>query len=188
MDTLAVFRELLALFERHGARDYIGEEGITQTEHALQCAWAAKEANEAPAMIIAGLVHDIGHLLAFEPGGDQLPLLGSFGVEDHEKLGAAWLRHRRVSDYICALVGNHVLSKRYLITKNVMALTELSAASQATLTYQGGLLTAAEMEAFEQDPYFAASLRLRQYDNAAKIPNLRTPSLGYMLSYLWIAM
>lgn len=186
MDTVKLFQDIGALFEKHGARDYIGEEGISQTEHALQCAMGAKDANENAAMIVACLVHDIGHLLAFEPGGHDLALLGAYGVENHEHIGAAWLRARQVPERVCALVANHVLSKRYMVTRDAATTATLSPASQTTLVYQGGPLTASEMQTFEQDPFFAASLRLRQYDNAAKIPDLRTPSIAYFLSYLWI--
>lgn len=172
-----------SLFERHGARDYIGEDGISQVEHALQCATLAEQAGESDWMVLACLCHDVGHLLAFD-GGIKRELMGVYGVSGHEGAGAAWLRTLRFPEWAAGVVDNHVRSKRYGIWLHPEALNDLSLASQATLRYQGGAMTREEAEAFERDPLFADSRRLRGYDNAAKVPGMTTPNLGHFCARL----
>src|SRR5258705_547887 len=76
------------LFAERGAGEYHGE-AVTQLEHALQCA-ALAEADEQPtAVIVAALLHDVGHLL-HSHGEDYLDR----GINDaHEELGARFLAH-----------------------------------------------------------------------------------------------
>jgi len=166
------------LFERHGRRDYIGEEGISQLDHALQCAARAEAAGEAPALIVACLCHDVGHLLAFT--GQKVELMGRYGVCQHELLGAAWLREQGFGLSVTAPVGNHVMVKRYK-ARDPAYVAGLSPASRRTLKYQGGPLTAAHATEFARDPHFAESCRLREYDNAAKVPGASTPPLTHFL-------
>src|SRR5262249_18344131 len=53
---------LVRLFKERGDAAYVGEP-VSQTEHALQTAWAAEQAGAGSAMIAAALLHDVGHLL-----------------------------------------------------------------------------------------------------------------------------
>src|SRR5258706_15656523 len=48
--------------------DHYGE-GVSQQEHALQAAWQAERQGAPPALIVAPLLPDIGHLLHDLPGG-----------------------------------------------------------------------------------------------------------------------
>ena len=64
---------LLDLYRQQGAGWYSGEE-VTQTEHALQAAWLAEQAECPQALVTAALLHDIGHLL-HELGEDCLSLI-----------------------------------------------------------------------------------------------------------------
>jgi [1-hydroxy-2-(trimethylamino)ethyl]phosphonate dioxygenase len=54
----------------------------------------------------------------------------------------------------------------------------LSPASVRTLQLQGGPMAAAEGAAFEQETYFREALRVRRWDDRAKIANLKTPGLA----------
>ncbi|HEX2473718.1 MAG TPA: metal-dependent phosphohydrolase, partial [Lacipirellulaceae bacterium] len=74
------------LFERNGGSLYGGED-VTQLEHALQAAMLAEaEGADAP-LIVAALLHDIGHLLHDLP--EDAP---DDGVDDvHEVLAYNWL-------------------------------------------------------------------------------------------------
>src|SRR5262249_21308049 len=57
-----IIERIICLFKEHGDAAYLGE-AVSQTEHALQAAWAA-EKNRAPAALVAAaLLHDLGHLL-----------------------------------------------------------------------------------------------------------------------------
>ena len=78
---------VLRLFKERGAAAYIGEP-VSQTEHALQTAWAAERAGASGSLIVAALLHDVGHLL------HELPEdCAAAGIDDaHEVLGAAGWR------------------------------------------------------------------------------------------------
>jgi predicted HD phosphohydrolase len=94
--------------------------------------------------------------------------MGGFGVVSHERLGADYLRRAGFSERMARLVEYHVQAKRYLTLKEPGYYERLSEASRRTLEYQGGVMTAAEAEAFEQDPLCAVSLRMRHWDEQAK--------------------
>ena len=63
---------LRELFAKHGSEEYIGED-VSQVEHALQAAEWARDAGDTPAMIMAALCHDVGHLLLLA-GHDLEPM------------------------------------------------------------------------------------------------------------------
>jgi predicted HD phosphohydrolase len=71
---------IVSLLEQRGDSQY-GGEAVSQLEHALQSAWLAEQEQAAPELIVAALLHDIGHLLHDLP--DDAPDLG---IDDaHEK-------------------------------------------------------------------------------------------------------
>jgi predicted HD phosphohydrolase len=106
---------------------------------------------------IAGLVHDIGHLL--QPGDDA-------GHADHAADAVRGLLGERVA----RLVRLHVPAKRYLATSSPGH--DLSAQSAPTLRVQGGRMSPAEAAAFERDPLADDAVTLRQADDAAKVVGL----------------
>lgn len=53
---------IVTLFNERGHSEY-GGEGVTQLEHALQCATLAQQSGASDALITASLLHDIGHIL-----------------------------------------------------------------------------------------------------------------------------
>ena len=53
---------LFAYFDRRGADGYSGE-AVTQEAHALQCAALAEAAGAGEALVVAALLHDLGHLI-----------------------------------------------------------------------------------------------------------------------------
>src|SRR5262249_32499223 len=96
-----------AAFRRRGG-DHYGE-GVSQQEHALQAAWLAEREGASPALIVAALLHDIGHLLHDLPDdvADQ-----DIDTE-HESLGSAWLS-QYFGPEVSEPVRLHVAAKRYL--------------------------------------------------------------------------
>ncbi|MEO6720137.1 MAG: phosphohydrolase, partial [Ferruginibacter sp.] len=54
--------EVLALYQRFGNEDYIGEP-VSQIEHMCQCAQLAKAGGYDDEVILSAFFHDIGHLL-----------------------------------------------------------------------------------------------------------------------------
>ena len=157
-----VIAEVFGLYERFGDNDYIGEP-VSQIEHMSQAAELAMAEGFDDEVVLAAFFHDIGHLCA--EGAESM---GGFGVINHERLGADYLRRAGFSESLARLVEYHVQAKRYLTLKEPGYYERLSEASRRTLEYQGGVMTAVEAEAFEQDPLCAVSLRMRQWDELAK--------------------
>jgi len=54
--------EILRLFETRGHNAYLGEP-VSQAEHGLQAAYLAKLEGASDALVVAALLHDVGHLL-----------------------------------------------------------------------------------------------------------------------------
>jgi phosphonate degradation associated HDIG domain protein len=170
--------EIRTLFERSGGSLYGGEE-VTQLEHALQAAMLAEEDGAEAPLIVAALLHDIGHLLHDLP--DDAP---DNGVDDiHELLAHNWLRGH-FGPEVTEPVRLHVDAKRYLCAAEPGYLTSLSAASQQSLALQGGTFSRDEAHEFEHRPFFEEGLRLRRWDDLAKVVGLKTPGLNHYLSYV----
>ena len=163
------------LFERlrlGAGEDYVGE-AVTQLEHALQCAALADRAGLDEVEVLAALLHDVGHLDA--PA--SAPRMAELGVVDHEHLGARFLESLGAPERLCRLVAGHVQAKRYLVATRPGYAARLSVASLGTLAFQGGPMSVTEVEAFDADPLRDAYLRLRSYDEAAKVPGARVSDL-----------
>ena len=154
--------EVFGLYERHGAADYIGEP-VSQIEHMSQAAQRAMAEGFDDEVVLAAFFHDIGHLCG--QGGANM---GGYGVVSHEHLGADYLRRAGFSERLAKLVEYHVQAKRYLTFSEPDYYARLSEASRRTLGYQGGVMSAEEARAFEQDPLCAVSLRMRHWDEQAK--------------------
>jgi phosphonate degradation associated HDIG domain protein len=171
----ATVEQLFALYQAHGADDYIGEP-VSQLEHMWQAATLAEAEGCEEEAVLAAFFHDIGHLCAH---GSEACSMDGYGTVDHEKLGADYLRVHGFSERMARLVESHVLAKRYLAHRYPSYLSRLSEASLATLAFQGGVMTTAEAAAFEQDPDADLIIRLRLCDERAKEANLPTGSLDY---------
>lgn len=157
--------EVLSLLEDGGRTAYFGEP-VTQLAHALQCAYLAREAGADDELILAALLHDVGHLVVSEDARHH----DEVGVVNHDEVGAAWLRERGFSERLAALVGGHVDAKRFLTATRPEYAARLSPASTATLALQGGPMDGGEAETFRQDPLLRDKLRLRTWDEQAKVP------------------
>jgi phosphonate degradation associated HDIG domain protein len=178
-DRLAVLRDLLLT---KGVRQY-GLDDVSQLEHALQAAWLAERAGESDAMVAAALLHDIGHMVhdLGEEVGENPAAQGIDNV--HEEAGrrflAAWF-----GDDVTAPVRLHVDAKRYLCGAEPGYFALLSPDSVLSLSLQGGPMDAAEQDAFAALPFSAEAVRLRRYDDAAKVPGLATPDVDHFLPHV----
>jgi gamma-butyrobetaine dioxygenase len=157
--------DLLALFERKGSEPY--GEFVTQAAHALQSAALAEAEDAAPALIAAALLHDVGHFLA-KPGD---------GDDRHEDIGAGVLA-KLFGPAVAEPVRLHVAAKRFLCATEPGYFATLSPASVASLARQGGPFTPDEAAAFERNPHAADALRLRRWDDLAKVPGAPTKDLA----------
>jgi putative nucleotidyltransferase with HDIG domain len=164
------FDRIRVLYEAHGDADYIGEP-VSIVEHSLQVAYFAhKKSNGVDEeVVIAGLLHDIGHVLGLEI--KQKMDMNGCGVTDHEHVGADFLQKLGFPTRVCKLVRSHVQAKRYLCYKHPEYLQNLTEASKTTLGFQGGPMTEIEAADFERDPDFQIMLLMRECDEAGKVPS-----------------
>jgi phosphonate degradation associated HDIG domain protein len=170
---MGIIDEIFSLFENRGDEAYFGEP-VSQTEHALQAAYQAESERAPDTLVVAALLHDIGHLVhgLSEDVADS-------GVDGrHEAVGEAWLS-RHFGPEVAEPVRLHVAAKRYLCAMDAAYGEQLSPASVQSLALQGGPFSPAEVKAFEQNPLFREAVRLRRWDDAAKIPGLKVPGLEH---------
>jgi gamma-butyrobetaine dioxygenase len=73
----------------------------------------------------------------------------------------------------------HVAAKRYLCAVEPGYLAALSPASVHSLGLQGGPMTDAEARAFESNPYYRDAVRLRRWDDEAKVVGLAVPGIEH---------
>jgi predicted HD phosphohydrolase len=92
----------------------------------------------------------------------------NYGIMNHEKIGAAFLRNRKFSERLIQLVQAHVSAKRYLTFKDETYYNTLSDASKQTLVYQGGKMSHDEALVFENDPLVEQMIAMRKIDEQAK--------------------
>lgn len=164
---------ILELYKSYGNDNYIGEK-VSQIEHMCQCAQLAETEGYDDDVILAAFFHDIGHLCEHIM---DVRYMDEYGVADHERIGAAYLLGKGFSTKIAQLVASHVEAKRYLTYKYPEYLRNLSKASLETLQFQGGVMSAEEAAAFEEDPLFELYIALRKWDEQAKIENIPMPAL-----------
>ena len=160
--------KLIALFARHGGDGYFGE-NVTQTEHALQSAALAEAEQASPALVVAALLHDIGHLI--HTGGEDI---AERGIDArHEAIGATYLA-THFGAAVVEPVRLHVPAKRYLCAIDKSYWRGLSPASKRSLELQGGVFSPDEAEDFAGHPQAQDAVRLRRWDDQAKIVGLQT--------------
>lgn len=168
--------KVFALYEKYGDEDYIGEP-VSQLEHMSQAAALARSEGYDDEVILAAFFHDIGHLCAENGEAESMDGMGNV---DHEQIGADYLLSLGFSDRLAELVKSHVIAKRYLTYKYPEYYNKLSAASKATLEFQGGVMSAEEALAFEANPDAELTIKLRHWDDAAKEMNIPIDNIEYL--------
>ena len=92
------------------------------------------------------------------------------GPASHEALGAEFLATLGFSERVQAICRGHVKAKRYLCWKDKTYYEGLHPMSKAKLKYQGGPMSDAEAELFQNDPLFEDIMRMRTFDEQALKP------------------
>jgi phosphonate degradation associated HDIG domain protein len=160
-----------------------GLSAINQRQHAVQAALLAEQQGCAEPLIVASLLHDIGHMV--HNLGDNP---AEAGVDDeHERLGHEFLM-TMFGPEVTEPVRLHVAAKRYLCATEADYFAKLSRDSVLSLSLQGGPMSAAEVAAFEALPESAAAVQLRRFDEQAKVKGLATPDVSHFLPYVARAM
>jgi phosphonate degradation associated HDIG domain protein len=168
---MSLTTDILALYESRGTQAYFGER-VSTAEHSLQAAHFARAEAAPEALVVAALLHDIGHLLEDVPDAIEEWTLDA----RHEEVGARWLA-RRFDAAVCEPVRLHVPAKRYLCATDASYFARLSAASVHTLKLQGGPMSAREVMHFESQPFWRQALRVRRWDDQGKVAGLKTLAL-----------
>ncbi len=164
---------LADIFFRRGHEEYLGEP-VTMAEHMLQGAHFAAQNGEPEDIVVATLLHDIGHFTSE---------FGMFSMDDtedrwHEESGASVLE-AFFPTIVTDCVRYHVAAKRYLCATDKAYFDKLSEASVHSLQLQGGPMNADEVREFEDNPNLAAIVKVRRYDDQGKVPALPTPSFNH---------
>jgi predicted HD phosphohydrolase len=145
---------------------------VTQLDHALQtAALLAAECPDDRALAVAGLVHDIGHLL--EGGTD----------ETHAADAASAVR-AVLGERVAGIVALHVEAKRYLVASDPGYGGILSDDSVASLVRQGGALEPADVASFDARPHARDAVILRRADDRAKVDGLVVAPLAVWVPVL----
>ena len=173
------------IFTRRGADEYLGEP-VTIGEHMLQAAHFAQRDGHDETVIVAALLHDIGHFTG-EFIGMPLPS-GTMFLEDqtdrkHENAGAAVLAPF-FPELVVDCCRYHVAAKRYLCAREAGYFDTLSEASVHSLNLQGGPMGDAEASDFESHPHFDAIIAVRRYDEAGKEVGMEVPPFSSYLPML----
>jgi len=169
------FDEIKALFEARGGCQYSGEP-VTQLEHALQSAQFAEAAGASDELITACLLHDVGHL-ANDQG--ETPTLR--GVDDRHQFHGVSALKRLFGPAVLTPIRLHVDAKRYLCATDAGYWASLSDDSKRSLELQGGTYSAADAAEFIAQPYAQDAVKLRRWDDLAKVAGTRTPALAHFL-------
>ena len=169
------FDDIKALFDARGGCQYSGEP-VTQLEHALQSALLAEAAGASDELITACLLHDVGHM-ANDHG--ETPTLR--GVDDKHQFHGVSALKGMFGPAVLKPIRLHVDAKRYLCATDAGYWTSLSQDSKRSLELQGGTYSAADAAKFIAQPYAADAVKLRRWDDLAKVAGKSTPDLAYFL-------
>jgi phosphonate degradation associated HDIG domain protein len=175
---MSIVDDLIGLYAAHGGEMY-GGEAVTQLAHALQSAALAEADGADAALVAAALLHDVGHLVDKHAEG-----AAASGIDrQHEDIGSGYLA-RWFKPEVTEPIRRHVAAKRCLVTTEPGYFATLSEASVISLKVQGGPFTEGEARSFLALPGAADALRLRKWDDLAKVPDLKTPDLAYYRRHL----
>jgi len=169
---VSIVDEIIELFARRGGDAYFGEP-VSQLEHALQTAFQAEQEGASDTLIASALLHDVGHLLHKAPED-----IADRGIDcRHERVGALWLA-RHFPAAVTEPIRLHVAAKRYLCAIDSEYQRGLSTASIRSLALQGGPMSDDEVREFEASPYAREGVRLRRWDDLAKVVGSKAPGLA----------
>lgn len=173
-------QDIQRLLQQRGSQQY-GLEAVSQLEHALQCAHLAEAAGETDELVIACLLHDLGHLIAAEKAAT---VETDASKDDLHQYAVLPFLRGTLPDAVLEPIRLHVDAKRYLCQAEGGYFASLSAASVHSLAQQGGTFSALQARDFLQLPYADDAVRLRRYDDLAKDPARVVPQLDHYLPRL----
>lgn len=170
----ATIVEFLAdILRRRGAESYLGE-NVTMSQHMLQAAYLAETEGASDALVAAALLHDIGHYTNEFPEDAQ-----DRGIDNRHQISGAAVLAPFFPPAVTECVRQHVDAKRYLCAVDPEYFGRLSAASVLTLKLQGGPMGEDEVAAFRANPLLDSIVRVRIWDEGAKVAGRKTPPFAH---------
>lgn len=164
-DASVVLNETAALL--HSLRDVWDEVEVHDLDHALQAAAQAVAGGADDELVLAAALHDLAHS----------PRCDSPNKSRHDVAAREWLTPR-YGPRVGWLAGAHVAAKRYLSASEPGYRDGLTGISEVSLQAQGG---PAVDDDLHTHPWWPDALRLRRYDDAAKVPGARALSMEEVL-------
>ncbi len=125
-------------------------------EHSIQTAQLAEEEGYDDEVVLAAFFHDIGQLLASD---HHQPAYG--------RIGSEYLRANGFSEKVAQVVVMHTEAERYLCWKFPERVRLLDEHRLHRLYTQGGIMPEREAKAYEKNPYFYLSLKVKEWDDEA---------------------
>lgn len=161
---------------RDGGHLPYGGTGVTHLQHALQTATLAQAAGAAPPLVVAALLHDLGHIIMLHSA-----LQGVDGTDcKHQYFVLPFLRDLFGAD-VLEPIRLHVEAKRYLCFVEPSYTLDWPLAAQAWLAQEGGGFDALQASEFAAIPWASDAIKLRRWDDAARVEHIHTPDLRYFL-------
>jgi predicted HD phosphohydrolase len=148
---LDTVQDIIDLYAARGGAGH-GSGLISQVEHALQCASLARQHGATDELLAAAFLHDIGHIVIVRPR-----FVGREIDDLHQFVALPFLRSL-FGAAVLEPIRLHVDAKRYL----------------------GGPMSNAEASAFLRHRFAGDAIRLRRWDDAARVPGLAVPELAAM--------
>ena len=170
---------LCEIIDQRGSCSFYDEE-ITQLQHALQCATLAIESNESDKFITASLFHDLGHMLTGEDVNNHDFLNND---QYHENVAESFLS-KYFTEKVNYSIKMHVIAKRYLCSVQSDYYDNLSDGSKRSFKLQGGYLNKDTIRKLESHKYFEDAVRLRNYDDKAKIKGKKTEAISFFHPFI----
>jgi predicted HD phosphohydrolase len=127
--------------------------------------------------VTAALLHDIGHLI--QDFGDTPTLRG---VDDVHQYAAMPFLRGLFGERVLGGVRLHVDAKRYLCAVRPGYHEALSADSKRSLVLQGGVFDAAQAADFAAQTGADDAVRVRVWDDSAKVAGAPTPPLTHFMA------
>lgn len=168
-------RDIVAVLAARGHLRY-GATAVSLLEHSLQCAHLAEIEGAPPALVTAGFLHDLGHLLSDVQAG-----AGECSLDDvHEYVLMPILRPH-FGDDVLSPIRMHLYARRYLYGVHPDRWQTLPDATRRGLERQGGPLSRTEGEKFIVKPYAASAVRLAHWNEIAVRPDAKTPRIAHFV-------
>ena len=169
---LTTYEEIAEIYSSGISEEYLGED-VKLVEHMLQCADLALEEGAEDHLVLAALLHDIGHLLI--PDATEAHFSGVDA--HHDKIGSQWVKER-FPESVSLPILLHVDAKKYLVATGNEYYEKLSQASKDTLAMQGGPLSPQEAAEYLLMPGAQEAVQVRLWDDQAKIRGKATSQIS----------